>query len=222
MNKLKMYQKVDKNFYNSIDISNKGISLPSYPDIKDKEVKYIANIIKRFLERKMNSKFLNLDNLKKIKFKKIGTNNKISKNITIIGEKNISIGSNVRIDDYSVISAGEGSLKIGSNVHIGAQSYLGCAGNVKIGNNVNISQGVRIYSKIDDYLKFRKKSKTILGSVDIGNNVVIGSGTVVIGKCIIAEGATVGALSLVKSNLRKWSINGGIPSKFIKARRKKI
>ena len=52
MNKLKMYQKVDKNFYNSIDISNKGISLPSYPDIKDKEVKYIANIIKRFLERK--------------------------------------------------------------------------------------------------------------------------------------------------------------------------
>ena len=32
-----MYQKVDKNFGNSI-ISNKGISLPSYPDIKDKEV----------------------------------------------------------------------------------------------------------------------------------------------------------------------------------------
>ena len=61
-----------------------------------------------------------------------------------------------------------------------------------------------------------------MGSVDIGNNVVIGSGTVVIGKCIIAEGATVGALSLVKSNLRKWSINGGIPSKFIKARRKRF
>ena len=59
-----------------------------------------------------------------------------------------------------------------------------------------------------------------MGSVDIGNNVVIGSGVMVIGKCIIAEGATVGALSLVKSNLRKWSINGGILQNLSKQEKK--
>ena len=85
---------------------------------------------------------------------------------------------------------------------------------------VNLSQGVRIYSKIDDYLKYRKENKTILGSVEIDNNVIIGSGTVIVGHCKIAEGATVGALSLVKGNLRKWSINAGIPAKFIRPRRR--
>mgnify|MGYP006155572507 FL=1 len=169
----------------------------------------------------MNSEFLTKNELKKINFKKIGSNIQISKNVTIIGAKNISIGSNVRIDDYTVISSNEGSLKIGSNVHIGAQSYLGCAGKIQIGNDVNLSQGVRIYSKIDDYLKYRKGNKTILGSVEIDNNVIIGSGTVIVGHCKIAEGAVVGALSLVKSNLKKWSINAGIPTKFIKTRKKK-
>ena len=168
----------------------------------------------------MNSKFLKINDLKKIKFKKIGSNAQISKNITIIGEKNISIGSNVRIDDYTVISSREGGLKIGSNVHIGAQSYLGCAGQIVIGNNVNISQGVRIYSKINNYLDYKRNNKILLGLVEIDNNVIIGSGTVLIGKCKISEGATIGALSLVKNNLRKWSINAGIPAKFIRLRRR--
>ena len=53
MNRLEMYNKLDKNFYNSIDISNKGISLPSYPDIKDKKIKFIGYTIKKFLEKKI-------------------------------------------------------------------------------------------------------------------------------------------------------------------------
>ena len=44
--------------------------------------------------------------------------------------------------------------------------------------------------------------------------------TVVIGKCIIAEGATVGALSLVKINLRKWSINGRFLQNLSKQQKK--
>ena len=52
MNRLKMYKKSDKYFQNSIDISKKGISLPSYPDIKDKQIEYIALTIKKFLLNK--------------------------------------------------------------------------------------------------------------------------------------------------------------------------
>ena len=101
----------------------------------------------------MNNNFLNYDELLKKKFKSLGSNVKISKNVTIIGENNITIGSNVRIDDFSIISSLEGKLDIGSNVHIGGQSYLGCGGEINIGNNINISQGVRIYSKLDNYLE---------------------------------------------------------------------
>ena len=53
MNRLKMYNKPDQNFNNSIDISNKGISLPSYPDLKDKQIKFIGYTIKKFLEQKI-------------------------------------------------------------------------------------------------------------------------------------------------------------------------
>jgi|TARA_B110000858_G_C17436505_1_gene307824 galactoside O-acetyltransferase len=169
----------------------------------------------------MNFEFLTLKELKKIKFKKIGSNIKISKNVTIIGEKNISIGSNVRIDDYTIISAKEGSLKIGNNVHIGGQSYLGCAGGLMLGNEINISQGVKIYTKINDYLHFDgNHNKAQLSKVIIESKVIIGASSIIIGKCVISEGCSIGALSFVKKDLKKWSIYAGNPIKFLKSRKK--
>ena len=166
----------------------------------------------------MNEKFLNDKQLKNLKFKSLGRNIKISSNVTIIGAKKIVIGNNVRIDDYTILSVQEGFLKIGSNVHIGGQSYLGCAGGIIIKNNVNISQGVKIYSKINDYLDGRKFNKTNKVPVKIFNEVIIGSNSVVIGKCKINTGATVGALSFVKEDLKSWTIYAGNPVKFIKKR----
>ena len=59
----------------------------------------------------MNKDFLDANLLKKKKFKFLGNDVKISKNVTIVGEKNISLGSNVRIDDYTIISAQEGEFE---------------------------------------------------------------------------------------------------------------
>jgi len=169
----------------------------------------------------MNKDFFEEDFLKKKNFRCIGHNIKISKNTTIIGEQNISLGSNVRIDDYTIISAENGSLTIGSNVHIGGQSYLGCSGNIEIGNNVNISQGSKLYSKINNYLEFEKNNNFDLKKIIIKDNVIIGSSSVIIGKCTIEEGVTIGALSFVKENLKSWSVYAGNPIKFIKSRKKK-
>ena len=160
----------------------------------------------------MNENFLNNKQLKNLKFKSLGRNIKISSNVTIIGAK-IKIGNNVRIDDYTILSVQEGYLEIGSNVHIGGQSYLGCAGGIIIKNNVNISQGVKIYSKINDYLDGRKFNKTIKVPVKIFNEVIIGSNSVVIGNCKINTGATVGALSFVKEDLKSWTVYAGNQSK---------
>tara|TARA_B100000035_G_scaffold59951_1_gene48202 strand:+ start:723 stop:1232 length:510 start_codon:yes stop_codon:yes gene_type:complete len=167
----------------------------------------------------MNCEYLSKNDLKKINFKDLGQNVMISKNVTLIGASNISLGSNVRIDDYCIISSNEGHLKIGSDVHIGGQSYLGCAGGLSIGSNINIAQGVKIYTKINDYTSFDgNNNKFVLGKIDICDQVIIGSNSVLIGKCTIGEGATIGALSFVKSDLKPWSVYAGNPIKLIKDR----
>ena len=170
----------------------------------------------------MNSEFFSENDLKKKGFKFLGKNLNISKNVTIIGEQNISLGDNCRIDDYTIISASAGFLKIGSNVHIGGQSYLGCAGGITIHNDINISQGVKMYSKINDYLNFDNvnKNNAILNPIEICNNVILGSGTIIIGKTRLSEGCVVGALSFVKENLEPWNVYAGNPLKFIKKRNK--
>ena len=51
-------------------------------------------------------------------FKSIGENVFISDKASIYGVKNIEIGSNVRIDDFCIISAGDGGIKIGDYVPV--------------------------------------------------------------------------------------------------------
>ncbi len=48
--------------------------------------------------------------LERIGFKSIGENVLISDKTSIYSPQNISIGNNVRIDDYCVLSAGGGTL----------------------------------------------------------------------------------------------------------------
>ena len=50
INKLNMYKKNDKKFLNSIKISNRGLSLPSFPQLNINMIKYICNEIKKFLK----------------------------------------------------------------------------------------------------------------------------------------------------------------------------
>jgi len=61
-----------------------------------------------------------------------------------------------------------------------------------------------------------------LAPVVIGKHVIIGSGTVILPGVILPIGVSVGAMSLVIHTLKPWSVNAGIPAKFIKARSKEL
>ena len=61
-------------------------------------------------------------------FKAIGKDVLISRYARIYSMKDIEIGSNVRIDDFCLLS---GRVKIGSHVHISAYASL-CGGNAGI------------------------------------------------------------------------------------------
>ena len=50
IHKLKMYRNTKNNFKNSEKIYNQGVSLPSYPGLSQKEIKFICDKINRFLK----------------------------------------------------------------------------------------------------------------------------------------------------------------------------
>ena len=49
MNQLKMFKSSNHKYKNSIDIYSRGISLPSYPDLKENEIRYIVDIINKIV-----------------------------------------------------------------------------------------------------------------------------------------------------------------------------
>jgi len=62
--------------------------------------------------------FIKDEDLLKIGFRKIGNNVLISDKSSIYGASRIELGDNVRIDDFCILSAGDGGIEICDNVHI--------------------------------------------------------------------------------------------------------
>jgi len=164
--------------------------------------------------------------LEKIGFKSLGDNVLISTKCSIYNAKNIEIASNVRIDDFCVISAGEGGIKIGNYVHIAVFCSLIGNGKIIFDDFSGLSSRVSIYSSTDDYsgnfltnpTVDKKYTNVISGEVRLGKHVIIGAGSVILPNVNIGDYSSVGALSLVTKNIEKSKIVVGIPSKVIKNR----
>ena len=166
--------------------------------------------------------------LKEIGFKSFGKEVLISRKISIYGAENISIGNNVRIDDFCILS---GKIDISHNVHISAGVYLyaGDAG-IEIGEFSGISSKTVIYAVSDDFsgsfligpMVDKKYRSVISKKVSIGRHVQIGASCVILPGVTLNEGISVGAMSLVNCDLEDWSIYLGIPAKKIKERKKEL
>lgn len=166
------------------------------------------------------------DELTKMGFCSVGTNVRISRKASFYGAERISIGSNVRIDDFCVLSAGIGGIEIGNYIHIAVYSSLIGAGKIILSDFCNISSKVAIYSSSDDYsgefmtnpmvpIEF---TNVYSSDVVVGKHVIIGSGSVVLPGVSIGEGSAVGALSLVNQNVPKFKIVAGTPIRVITSR----
>lgn len=173
---------------------------------------------------------LNDEELKNIGFNSIGSNVKISNKASIYGAKNINIGSNVRIDDFCVLSAGEAGIKIDNNVHIAVYSSLIGKGRIWLKKYSNISSRVSIYSSSDDFTgEFmtnptvdEKFTNVLVRDVTVGEHVIIGSGTVVLPGVELGTGCAIGAISLVKSSINEFEVFAGNPIRFISNRSHKL
>jgi galactoside O-acetyltransferase len=174
--------------------------------------------------------FLSEDKLKTVGFAAIGSNVLISDKASIFNPQKIKIGSNVRIDDFCIISAGEYGIEIGCYVHIAC--YVSLIGNelIKLHDFVGISSKTAVYSSSDDYSGNFLTGPTIPDKykkvdhrpVIFESHSIIGANSVILPGVTIGEGTAVGALSLVSKNLDPWGIYIGSPIKYIKSRSKKM
>ena len=145
--------------------------------------------------------------------------------------ENIAIGNHVIIDSFcSIIANGPGELRIGSYIHIGAFCHLLANDGIDMGDFSGLSQGVKIYSRTDDYSGNSLTNPTIpnkyknikKGKVTIGEHVIIGANSIVLPKLHIPEGVSIGALSLVSTSLDSWTMYMGNPLKKIIKRSQKL
>ena len=127
--------------------------------------------------------FYKEDELKEIGFKYLGKNVLISNKTSIYNAKNITIGNNTRIDDFCILSAGEGGIEIGDYVHIACYSSLIGKGKIQMNDYSGLSSRVSVYSSSDNYdgeymtnpCLPKNVVNTIHKDVVIGKHVVIGS-----------------------------------------------
>ena len=58
----------------------------------------------------------------------------------------------------------------------------------------------------------------VTARIEIGRHAVLGANSVILPGGGIGEGATVGALSLVKTPLEPWTVNAGVPTRVVSRR----
>ncbi|MFN8524722.1 MAG: acyltransferase [Chloroflexota bacterium] len=172
--------------------------------------------------------FMSQSQLEAMGFKGLGTNVRISDKAAIYNADQIEIGSNSRIDDFCVVS---GRVSIGRNVHIAVFcNVAGGSEGVTLEDFAGLAYGCHVFSQSDDYsgrtltnptvpAKFKRETKR---AVHIGRHCIVGTGSLVFPGVRLAEGTSVGALSMVTKSTEEWSVYFGSPAKKIKDRRRDL
>lgn len=168
--------------------------------------------------------------LREMGFLSVGKGVLISTKASIYGASRISIGNKVRIDDFCVISAGEGGIEVGSYVHIAVYCSLIGSARITLSDFSGLSSRVSIYSSSDDYSGKYLTNPTIPdkyrgvhnADVVLGKHVIIGAGAIVLPGSHLEEGVAIGALSLVSKRCEAYGIYSGVPARRISERSRRL
>ena len=168
--------------------------------------------------------FLSREEIAEIGFKACGKDVNISRFARFYSPDKISIGDNVRIDDFCILS---GNITLGSNIHISAYVALYGAEGIELEDYTGISARSTIYSAMDDFsgeyligpIHPQEYTNVTGGKVCVKKFTQIGANVLIFPNLTIGEGCVVGACSMVRGNLSPWGIYYGIPAKRMKERK---
>jgi galactoside O-acetyltransferase len=166
-------------------------------------------------------KTLSKEDLKR--FGSCGENVQIDSSVQFIHPENIHIGSNVRIDALSFLSAGKGII-IGNNVHIAFNVQLaGNGGLITLEDFVGMAARCNIFTATDDYKEGYLTGPTVpdeykkveAGPVTLERHVIVGCGSVILPNITLKVGSSVGALSLISKDVSEYTIVAGCPIRVL-------
>ena len=142
--------------------------------------------------------FYNEDELRALGFKSVGKGCCISRKACFYGIERMTIGNNVRIDDFCILS---GHITLGSNIHISAYVALYGSKGIEMENFTGISARTTVYSAMDDFsgeylvgpIHPMETTKVTGGPVIIKQFSQIGAHCVIMPSLVLAEGTMIGA-----------------------------
>lgn len=164
--------------------------------------------------------------LKHKQYIKIGSGSTLGRGVSIDGlsKYGVSLGKNVNLGDFSILKCTGtfaeigGGIVIGSNVGIGAFSYIGAAAGVEIGHDCIMGTSVGFYAENHNYgdvsVLIRQQGTSRKG-IKIGADCWVGSNAVFLDGCDVGRGCVVGAGSVVTKSFPEFSIIAGVPARVI-------
>ena len=161
----------------------------------------------------------------------VGENVAVNRSVVFYSPENIHVGSNSRIDCFSILSASSAGIVIGDHVHVSAYVALfGASGKITVESYCALSSRVTVFTSTDDYVdgfmsnptvprEFRKEQ---IGDVVFKKHALIGCGSVIMPGVTIEVGGSVGALSFVNKNVPEFTVVAGIPCRIVGQRNRRL
>lgn len=174
--------------------------------------------------------FLSENAIAALGFARVGRNVKISEHARIYRPERIALADHVRIDDFCLLSAGDGGIDIGSYVHVACYSSLIGREEIILRDFAGLSGRVSVYSSSEDYSGASLTNPTVPdtyrkpqhGRVLLERHVIVGAGSVILPGVTLGLAASVGALTLVARDLEAFGMYLGVPARKIGTRKQDL
>lgn len=135
--------------------------------------------------------------------------------------KGVNIGPHTRIQGSGVISNLGRGLVIGDQSGIGAFSFIGCGGGVRIGSNVIMGQYISFHPETHVFASTKeliRKQGTTRAGIHIGDDCWVGAKVTFLDGARVGSGVVVAAGSVVRGEFPDNVIIGGVPARILKQR----
>lgn len=132
----------------------------------------------------------------------------------------IGRGTQIRPSSYYGGEIGVG-LWVGDRSSFGAGCFVGCSGEIRIGSDVMLGPGVRLFSEdhaFDDTSQSIKSQGVERTFLTIGDDTWIGSGVTITAGVSVGSGVVVAAGSVVTRDVPDGAIVAGVPARVLRIR----
>ena len=172
--------------------------------------------------------YLSKRELSKLNFVSLGNGVQISERASLHKTELMVIEEKSRIDDFCAIS---GNVRIGRNVHIAVHCSITASRESAIFEDFSgLAMGCHVFTSSDDYSGKSMTNPTVPiqfkdikhGSVRLGRHVIVGASSVVFPGVNIADGCSVGSLSMVTKSTDPWGVYAGVPATRVRERSKDL